>query len=368
MVRLHYLDNLRWMSILLLFPVHAAVVFSAGWFGYYVTSDYTFPAALWIIVSIMPWLMPLLFCVAGMSTKFALEKRTPAVYLKDRVTKLLVPYLAGLVLVCPILAYYGMKSHLGYTVSFAGAFVHFFSTWNNVQDMSGFTGDFDEAHLWFVLYLFVISVAAIGVILLGRRQTWIRLNPEIVTLTVLVPLFIPLWLMSALGPGESGYSLVSYFAMFLIGYYLFSLDSVQAHLEKYWSVLVAAWVFLMFCMIVFSGGIWSGRLTLFDVIASPLSPLTGWIGVLALMGTGRHLMNVTNNFAAYMSAASYPVYIIHQPILVAIAWYVLMLSIPPVVQFALIVIFSVLLTFACFEILRRIPVVRALFGIAGPGK
>ncbi|MDP2798115.1 MAG: hypothetical protein Q8N94_11540 [Methanoregula sp.] len=60
MVRLHYLDNLRRMSILLLFPVHAAVVFSAGWFGYFVTSDHTFPVALWIIVTIMPWLMPLL--------------------------------------------------------------------------------------------------------------------------------------------------------------------------------------------------------------------------------------------------------------------------------------------------------------------
>lgn len=54
MVRLHYIDNLRWMSILLLFPVHAAVVFSVGWFGYYVTSGYTSTAALFLIVSTMP--------------------------------------------------------------------------------------------------------------------------------------------------------------------------------------------------------------------------------------------------------------------------------------------------------------------------
>jgi peptidoglycan/LPS O-acetylase OafA/YrhL len=80
------------------------------------------------------------------------------------------------------------------------------------------------------------------------------------------------------------------------------------------------------------------------------------------------MMNVTSNFAAYMSAASYPVYIIHQPILVAIAYYVVMLAIPPALQFVAIVIFSVMLTFACYEVLRRIPVVRALFGIAGPRK
>lgn len=368
MPRLHYLDNLRWISILLLFPVHAAVVFSAGWFGYYVTSDYTFPAALWIIVSIMPWLMPLLFCGAGMSTKFALRKRTPAVYLKDRVTRLLVPFLAGLVLLCPVLAYYGLKSDASYTGSYGGAVVYFFSTLTSARDPTGFTGEFNFEHLWFIFYLFVISVVALGVILLGKKQTWFHFNPGRVSLPVLVLLFLPLWLMIALGPGESGYSLVAYFFMFLIGYYLFSQDSVQDLLEQYWSVLVAAWILLTVCMIVFSGEILSGNLTLIDVIASPFSPLTGWVGVLALLGMGRHLMNTTIPLTAYLGAASYPVYILHQPILVAVAWYVLLWAAPPAVQFVVIVVFSVLLTFACYELLRRIPGVRVLFGIAGPGK
>ncbi|MCK9630865.1 MAG: hypothetical protein M0R30_04425 [Methanoregula sp.] len=109
----------------------------------------------------------------------------------------------------------------------------------------------------------------------------------------------------------------------------------------------------------------SGSLTLVDVISSPL---TGRIGVLAFLGAGGHLMNVTNNLAAYLGAASYLVYILRQPFLVATAWYVLMISVPPVVQFAAIVVISVLLTFTCYEIIRRIPVVRVLFGIAGPRK
>jgi len=154
--------------------------------------------------------------------------------------------------------------------------------------------------------------------------------------------------------------------MFLTGYYLFSTDPVQQLLEKYWSVLVAAWIVLTLCMIVFAMGVMEGNLTLIDVIASPLSPLAGWTGVLALLGAGRHLLNVTGSFAAYMGAASYPVYILHQPILVAVAWYVLMLSVPPAVQFATIVICSALLTFAFYEIIRKIPGIRALFGITSP--
>ena len=366
MPRLHYLDNLRWLCILLLFPVHASVVFSAGWYGYYVLSGYSSPAALCFIVSVMPWLMPLLFCIAGISAKFALEKRPPAVYLKERVVKLLVPFLAGLVLLCPVLAYFGMKSNLGYTGSFFDAFLHFFGTWNNIRDPTGFTGDFDYGHLWFILWLFVISVAALGLILLSRKIKITPLRPGSVGLPALILLFIPLWLLNRIGDDISGYTLASYFCMFLIGYSLLSMDPVLAKLETYWAVLLAAYAILMLGMIAIGGGVMEGGLTMDELIASPYPVFTGWIGVLALLGAGRHLLDFTNRFAAYLGAASYPVYIIHAPILVAVAFYVVMLKIPPGLQFALIVVLSLLLTFACYEILRRVPGVRVLFGIPGP--
>ncbi len=154
--------------------------------------------------------------------------------------------------------------------------------------------------------------------------------------------------------------------MFLIGYSLFAMDPVQARLEKYWAVLLAAWIVLTIG-VMWTYGIFLGHAEVFWGY-SPLYVLTGWIGVLALMGAGRYLFDRTSTFAAYMGAASYPVYILHQAVLVAIAYYVVMLAIPPVLQFPAIVIFSLLLTFAFYEVLRRIPVVRALFGIAGPQK
>ena len=366
MVRLHYIDNLRWICILLLFPVHAATVFCAGWYGYYVSSDYSSSAAHCFYVSVLTWIMPLLFCIAGMSTKFALQKRTSLVYLKERVTKLLVPFLAGIVLICPVIAYYALKFHTGYTGSFAGSFVHFFSSIQNIQARNGIYGDFSVEHLWFILFLFIISVLALGVIVLRRRLTRLNFNLKNVSLLVLVLLFIPVWLLNFVGIEMAEYSFISYFAMFLIGYYLLAMDSIQVQLEKYWAVLLAAWIILTI------GGIWIWGIILghSEILFgnSAIFVLTGWTGVLALMGVGRHLFNITNNFAVYMGEASYPVYIIHQAILVAIAYYVVMLTIPPALQFAAIVIFSILLTFACYEIIRRIPVIRALFGIANPNQ
>jgi peptidoglycan/LPS O-acetylase OafA/YrhL len=366
MVRLHYIDNLRWIGILMLFPFHTAFIFCAGWYGYYVSSAYTSTAAHCFTVAVEPWIMPLLFCIAGVSTKFALQTRTPLVYLKERVTKLLVPFLAGLVLICPVIAYYALKFHTGYTGNFTGAVVHFFSSMQNFPDTSGMSGDFSVDHLWFIIFLFIFSVVALGIILPGLRQAKLHLNPDNVHLFVLVLLFIPVWLLNFVGFSVTGYSFMSYFAMFLIGYYLFSMDSIQARLEKYWAGLLAAWIILTIG-VMWTYGIFLGHYEVFWG-SSAIFVLTGWTGVLALMGAGRHLFDMTSNFTAYMSAASYPVYIIHQAILVAIAYYAVKLAIPPVLQFAAIVIFSILLTFACYEILRRIPGVRALFGIARPQK
>ncbi|MHB8163490.1 MAG: acyltransferase family protein [Methanoregula sp.] len=367
MVRLHFIDNLRWMCILMLFPFHTAMIFCAGWYGYYVSSGYTSTAAHCLTVSVEPWIMPLLFCIAGLSTKFALQERTVRVYLNERVTKLLVPFLAGLVLICPVIAYYALKFHTGYTGSFAGAFVHFFSSIHPIQDPpNGITGDFSVDHLWFILFLFIITVLALGVILTEKRWAGLPVNPGKVSLVVLGLLFIPVWLLNFVGFMVTGYSFLSYFAMFLIGYYLFSMDPVLARLEKYWAVLLAAWIFLTIGVMGIYG-IFLGHDEVFWG-QSALYVLTGWTGVLAFMGTGRHLFDRKNTFAEYMGTASYPVYILHQAILVAIAYYVVMLAIPPALQFAAIVIFSILLTFTCYEILRRIPGVRALFGIASPKK
>jgi len=355
------------MCILLLFPVHAAIVFCAGWYGYYVLSDYRSTAAQCLMVSVEPWIMPLLFCIAGISARFALKKRTPLVYLKERVTKLLIPFLAGLVIVCPVIAYYALRFHTGYTGSFAGAFVHFFSSiYTLPEPPNGIMGDFSVDHLWFIIFLFIISVVALGVILLGRRHTVFHLNPDRINLPVLCLLFIPAWLANFAGINVAGYSLLSYFAMFLIGYYLLALDLVQARMEKNWAVLLAAWIILTIG-VMWTYGLIMGHSEVFWG-SSALYVLTGWTGVLALMGAGMHFFDFTNTFTAYMGAASYPVYIIHLAILVAVAYYVVMLDIPPAVQYIAIVILSFLLTFACYEIIRRIPGVRALFGIAGPQK
>ena len=51
-----------------------------------------------IIVFLSPYFMPLLFLLAGISTKFALQKRTIKKYISERVRKLLIPFVFGTLL------------------------------------------------------------------------------------------------------------------------------------------------------------------------------------------------------------------------------------------------------------------------------
>jgi glucan biosynthesis protein C len=310
MERLHYIDNIRWICSLLLFPVHAAVVFAGGVHGYYVQSSQPSMAAQVFLGIIIPRIMPLLFCVAGMSTRFAFAKRTPARYLNERVTKLLVPFITGVIVVCPVLAYYALKFHTDYTGSFADAFVYFFSTLPGFQRANTYTGGFTYGHLWFILYLFIVSVLALGIILLVKRAGWDQPREREAALPLLVLLFIPIWLLNNAGYVQSGFSLLSYLALFLIGYYLISRDTVQQQLEHSWRYFLCAWVVLTLVLLIAESGALTGAAAGEDP-TSPLFSLTGWIGVLAFIGTGRHLINRTGPFAAYMGAAAYPVYIIH---------------------------------------------------------
>jgi len=296
--------------------------------------------------------------------RFALRKRTPLEYLRERVMRLLVPFIAGVVLVCPVIAFYALKFHTGYTGTFFGAFSYFFSSARFDRYPYGMTGDFSVDHLWFIIALFIFSFIALGMILTWRGLGGRSPNPGSAGLPALVLLCVPIWLLNYAGASVTGYSLPAYFSIFLIGYLLLSSDEIQELLEQYRAGLLSAWIILT-AGVMWIYGILLGHGDVFWG-SSAAFVLTGWTGVLALMGAGRRWLDTGTPLTARMHAASYPVYIIHQAVLVAVAYYVLLLAgIPQALQYAGIVFLSIVLTFACCEILKRIPGLRVLFGIAG---
>jgi len=164
-MRKHYIDNLRWMCVLLLFPYHVFMIYNTWGENFYVKGPGVHPVMTFNVVT-WPWFMPILFVIAGISTAYAMRRRSVGEYVKERVLKLLVPLAAGILLLIPAQTYFAERFHNGYTGGYFAQYVLFFT---KPTDLTGYAGGFTPGHLWFILYLFVISLAAVPVILLNKK-------------------------------------------------------------------------------------------------------------------------------------------------------------------------------------------------------
>ncbi|HWT26717.1 MAG TPA: acyltransferase, partial [Mobilitalea sp.] len=88
-----------------------------------------------------------------------------------------------------------------------------------------------------------------------------------------------------------------------------------------------------------------------------------WAGILAVFGLGKKYLNFNNKFTAYFSPAAFPIYYLHQSILIIVS-YLAVKSINIIsLQFIAILILSFIFTLLSYELLRRFSVTCFLFGI-----
>ncbi|MGN0235450.1 MAG: acyltransferase [Paludibacteraceae bacterium] len=109
-MRYHYLDNIRWVTVLLVMFFHVFYYFNTYCMGSGIGgfSDYQPQDA--VLYLLYPWLMPLLFVVAGMSSRYALQRKSPREYLRTRTCKLIVPTTLGLFVFQWMAGYFGMQT------------------------------------------------------------------------------------------------------------------------------------------------------------------------------------------------------------------------------------------------------------------
>jgi glucan biosynthesis protein C len=352
-MRRHYIDNLRWLCVLLLFPFHTSMIFNGFGENFYVRGD-TVPLLNDFILVTSIWFMPLMFALAGISAAYALEHRTPGQFAGERFRRLLIPLLAGLLLLIPVQTYFAERFHNGYTGGYLAQYILFFT---RPTDLSGYTGGFTPGHLWFILYLYAFSMLLLPLVgWYNKRRR--RLPVSRMTVPMVLPLFL---VVSVLSPvlNFGGKSMGYFFAFFILGYFILRDEALQDRLARCRWILLAALIVLSAARVLqfyyFPG--FSG------IPAGLLLDLTAWVGILTFMGLGKTYLNFTNKITAYLAEASFPVYVLHQSILVAVAFYAFRLTDAVPLRVAGIILCSAAVTFAVYEVIRRIPVTRFLFGI-----
>lgn len=350
-MRKYYIDNIRIFCILLLIPYHTAMIFNNFGESWYIHSQNSTLATLFII-GVYPWWMSVLFALAGMSTGYALKKRTPRQYAKERFQKLLIPMVSALVLLVPVQTYLADKFFHNYQGSYFDHFPIFFS----LTDWSGYDGHFTPAHTWFILFLFIISMISLPLMSwYNKRKN--KLNSTEMKMRKILPMFLIIFFcVPILDIG--GKSIGEFAACFLLGYFVLGMEEVQDRLEKYRMPLGIAWLlFIMIRCILYQAQLSSGLV--WDVEQRILS----WIGILAIIGLGKYYLDFHNGFTKYFTLAAFPFYFFHQTIVVVAGYFIVKQIHGVFVQYISIVLISYAVTIFMYEICRRIIITRFLFGI-----
>lgn len=351
-MRKNYIDNLRWLILLILIPYHTAMAWNA-----WEEPNYIFFHGNRLISSFIvffsSFFMPLLFVLAGISTKYALQKRTSKEYTIERIKRLLVPFVFGTILLMPVMSYIAHRFNYSYSGGFLEHYKIFFTKFT---DLTGADGGFSLGQFWFLLYLFIISILTVGIINLFKKLGVKSEKSTPFWLVLILGLPLPLF-SEILSIG--GKSLVEYTYLFMLGYYVFTDENVVDKAEKNsWTLLVVGLVVTILNVYLF---LWSGKE--YDVLNTITKYVSEWVMIIALIGFGKRYLNFSGKVSDYMNKRSFLFYIYHF-IWVVLFQYILhgMIGNQTSVLFVGTVILSYIVTFVCCEISIRIPFLCFLTG------
>jgi glucan biosynthesis protein C len=356
--RYDFLDWLRVIAIFVLFFFHTGMIF-VGW-GWHIVNSQTIPSLQWPMDLAHRLRMPLLFVIAGAGMWFALQRRSTVRFLKERTLKLLLPLIVGVFLVVPPQIYYERLLR----GQWLGGYLSFYAT-RVLQFHLYPKGDFSWHHLWFILYLYVYVLLLLPAMLWWKRATP-RVAPGAWLLLLGLPLGINEALLKPLFPET--HNLVSdwyifnhYLLLTAYGYVMASMPGVWKWLSEFrrWSLITGlASIFLL---------IWAFNTGVIrhDSAADGLGAnIFTWLWVMVFLGYGYRYLSFVNPLLLWAREASYPVYIMHQTVIVVIGYFVIQCLWTPLIKYVVILVLSMSACFVLYEgYVRRFAAMRFVFGM-----
>ncbi|MGY1604853.1 acyltransferase family protein [Geodermatophilus sp. SYSU D00815] len=371
------LDLARAVVVAGLIPFHAALVFAAD-DDFYVKDDRTTDVLVPLAAPVVVWAMPLLFLIAGVGAWSSWRRRDGAGFVRRRWTRIGVPLLLGTVLLVPLPVWLRLRTDPGYTESYAEFWPRFFRVrvdWSEFPFLLQPAADgrgFETGHLWFLVLLLLYSLAAVPVLrflsgdrgarLLGRLGAAAERRPG----GVLLPAVLTGAACALIGldEGIAASNEVVYGLFFAGGVLLAAAPGLRAAARRsvrpavlvgVLALLAAGTLFLLRREVPGADPLLDRDLV--SAVGRACFGVAGWCATLAIVGAlaapRPEPAAPGSRAAAYARSAVLPWYVLHQPVVVAVAFVVVGTSWPPVVTYLVIVAVSAAGTLLAHELLRR---------------
>ena len=352
--RKYYLDWLRVIAFGLLILFHVGMLY-VTW-GYNIKSPRIYPDFELFMNLLTPWRLTLLFFISGVACRFLIEKLDRGGFATDRVRRLLPVILFGIIALNPIQAYvellYEGQIEPGYLDFWFNAYLV------AMPFVDRIVPSWD--HLWFIVYLFVyVLVFALVFRRMQRRSS--------IGVLLVVPgiwLAITYVLVQVVQPVT--HDLVNDWANHLRWIGIFTAGVIFAPREDVWEwlrvnrrkvLLVAA----------FLGSVQALTLALLPsnlIRYGIVSGLYGWAVVMALSAYAAQYLAQPSKLLGYLTDAVLPVYVLHQPFLIAGAYFLLPMSLPLALEVLGLILITGVGSILTYDLVaRRFSLFRLLFGL-----
>jgi hypothetical protein len=372
------LDWVRIAAFGLLIFYHVGMLY-VSW-GFHIKSAHRITALEPLMLVLNPWRLSLLFLVSGVATRFMLGKYALAPLLRSRSARLLIPLVFGMLVIVPPQAYDQIVEALGYPLGFVDFYQrHYLAfgpqfcptpcivlpTWN---------------HLWFVVYLWVYTMALGSVLaLVPGLLGWIERRLESAMTGVLL-LVVPSLLLAgyrlALLPSFPSthalfgdwYNHALFATVFLFGFVLARAAPVWEAIERLrWPALSLSVAFFLSFLALRSTR--DGGLSL-KIYLGIAYGFYQWLCMAAVLGFARRWLTADSPARRYLTDAIFPYYLVHQTAIIMIAHALHGQDLPAWLEAGIVISGTAVACALTYEIVRRVTILRPLFGLrmgaAGP--
>jgi glucans biosynthesis protein C len=360
------LDWLRVIAFGLLILYHAGFAWT-DW-GWHLDSDDTLPWLAEAMRFTNRWRIPLIYMVAGGAVVLALGQRSAGAFAMDRIRRLLLPLVFGVLVLVPPQVYLEQHSK----GQFAGSFLQWLPHAYNRDNLAW-------NHLWFVAYVLLMTFVLLPVFLWARTPRGHAVQARGAKAMVraslhwlmAVPLALAMLLLAPITRNVNylvgdWYGIASAALLMLYGGFIFNTPEMLAVLNRQCWIAVAVGTVAFFALdlLVFHAPPGAHVRVLGLPIFAPLSAINTTSWLFAAVGLANRDLQSRPRFLVWSTEALYPFYMIHQTVTVITVYWLLRWHVPALPAWLLTVLSTFGITVLIYAgAVRPWPWVRPLFGL-----
>jgi hypothetical protein len=380
--RLTELDWVRIAAFGLLILYHVGM-FYVPW-DWHVKSPLPVPALEpWMQLS-SPWRLSLLFVVSGAATALLLQRGGPGASAGARSKRLLLPLLlAGMLVIVPPQAYLQVVEQFGYGGSYLDflrrylAFDHSFCRGRHCLQLPTWN------HLWFVAYLWVYTMLLLGALrwfgkdwATSSRWLWLTQGVRLLWLPCVLFALVRLALLTRFPSTHNltwdWFNHGLFLPMFVLGFVFFGQRDdrhgawAAAARLRWWALAVSVVLLVGMPWASDQAGGWDAFPGWAQNAWLVVGALRHWAPIVAVLGFARmHLRGRDGPLRRTLTEAVFPFYIVHQTVIVLVAYHLALLRWPQPLEAATIIVVTAAACWGSYALARRSRWLRPWFGL-GP--